>query len=102
MISAACSGLLEASSRLHPLYGDGLSNHLPMTLIALDALGASSAQLQRFAAHYSPRLTVRAVTQPPLEPDAVLGQRESFEGVRSCYRHIATRKVAAQSPRTDG
>jgi hypothetical protein len=83
MISAACSRLLEASSRHHPLYGDGLSNHLPMALIALDALGASSAQLERFAAHYAPRLTLCSAAQPPLEPDAALGQRESFEGVRS-------------------
>jgi hypothetical protein len=47
MISAACEALLAASARYHPLYAEGLSNHLPMALIALDAMDASSEQLQR-------------------------------------------------------
>ena len=34
----------------------GLSNHLPMTLVALQALGADDARLQAFAARYAARL----------------------------------------------
>jgi hypothetical protein len=81
--------LLEASSHHHPLYGpvdgEGLANHLPMALIALDALGASPTQLQRFTAHYSPRLRARNARRPPLEPATALGRRESFEGVHSYF-----------------
>jgi hypothetical protein len=83
MISAACCRLLDATAHYHPAYGGGLANHLPMALIALDAIGASSEQLERFTAHYSPRLTARGPTQPPLEPAAALGKRECFEAVRS-------------------
>ena len=39
-----------------PEYGAGLSNHLPMTLVALERLGADEARLSAFAAAYAPRL----------------------------------------------
>jgi hypothetical protein len=85
MISAACEALLVASARYHPLYGDGLSNHLPMALIALDAMDARDEQLERFAAHYTPRLILRGAIQPALEPTAAFGERDGFEGVRSYF-----------------
>lgn len=37
-------------------YGDGLSNHLPMALVALHQLGATDPRLQAFAAAYRTRL----------------------------------------------
>jgi hypothetical protein len=56
-----------------------------MALIALDALGASPQVLERFAAHYSPRLTTRDPPQPSLDPYTVLGKRECFEGAYSYF-----------------
>ena len=58
-ITRDCVQLLEAASRYHVHYGDRLANHLPMVLIALDKLGATSAQLQhafdRSVPHLQPR-----------------------------------------------
>lgn len=47
MLSDHCRALLERSKRFGPLYGDRLANHLPMTLIALDRMGASAGCLER-------------------------------------------------------
>lgn len=47
-ISDECSALLGAAGRFGPLYANGLSNHLPMGLIALDRMGAAPADLRRF------------------------------------------------------
>lgn len=44
--------LLDATLELPPEYREGLSNHLPMALQALHAMGASPARLQAFRAHY--------------------------------------------------
>jgi hypothetical protein len=50
--------LLEDGQRFSPSYGGGLSNHLPMTLIALTALGgddgARDAHVQRYAKRLEP------------------------------------------------
>ncbi len=85
MISAECSALLAASSDLHPLYGDRLSNHLPMALVALDRMGAGANQLERFTAHYSSRLKRRGASTAALDPLTVMGARGNFEGVRSYF-----------------
>lgn len=42
--------LLDDAARFGPEYGDALANHLPMGLVALKALGADDARLQRFMA----------------------------------------------------
>jgi len=39
---------LNDLQKYHPHYGDRLASHLPMALIALDKLGASKIQLQRY------------------------------------------------------
>jgi hypothetical protein len=85
MISTTCASLLSASAQYHPLYQRGLSNHLPMALIALDAMGASPAQLERFASHYAPRLVLREAIRPELSPSAELGKFDSFEGVHTYF-----------------
>ncbi|MDO8376288.1 MAG: questin oxidase family protein [Aquabacterium sp.] len=48
--------LLTAGARFAPEYAGGLSNHLPMALLALHSLGAADARLAAFAAGYAPRL----------------------------------------------
>jgi hypothetical protein len=44
--------LLTRAREYHPEYRGGLCNHLPMTLIALDRMGASPARVQRFTTAY--------------------------------------------------
>lgn len=46
-LSDTCRDLLERSKRFGPLYGDRLANHLPMTLIALDRMGAPADSMAR-------------------------------------------------------
>lgn len=51
--------LLDDAQRYAPEYRGGLSNHLPMALAALDALGASSQRLCSFASEHARRLEPR-------------------------------------------
>lgn len=48
--------LLDEAARFGPGYGDGKANHLPMGLVALKALGADGARLERFVATESASL----------------------------------------------
>lgn len=80
-VSAACNGLLDQSTVYHPLYGEGLSNHLPMALIALDRMGASPDQLRSFFETYRRRLRVRHSTRACTDPRSALGMPEQFENV---------------------
>lgn len=61
-----------------------LSNHLPMALVALDRLGASSERLGEFAAHYRGRLVPVVVDHPVEGFDEWLGAR----GVRGSYGRV--------------
>lgn len=56
--------LLDDGLRFAPEYRGGLSNHLPMALVALDALGAGPARLGTFASQYAPRLAPRTRSLP--------------------------------------
>lgn len=81
--------LLDRNHELRPDYRGGLSNHVSMALYSLSALGASSAQIQRFAESHWPRL------EPlPSEPGPVigaeswkahLGRREAINGYRTFF-----------------
>lgn len=44
--------LLDINLELPPEYREGLSNHLPMALQALHAMGAEAPRMQAFSAHY--------------------------------------------------
>jgi len=71
-----------------PEYGGGLSNHLPMTLVALDRLGADEARLSSFAARYVLRLEPASQAQAwsPGEPWAQrFGQPEAWPAYRSLF-----------------
>ncbi len=58
--------LLDAGLRFAPEYHGGLSNHLPMALCALRALGASDARLRSFFDGYVRRLEPDATRKAPL------------------------------------
>ncbi|MDM5175816.1 questin oxidase family protein [Massilia sp. DJPM01] len=47
ILSDTCRDLLRRSRRYGPLYGERLANHLPMTLIALERMGAPADAMQR-------------------------------------------------------
>jgi hypothetical protein len=72
-VSAACTDLLAQARRFSPEYGDGLANHLPMALIALDRMGADAATMQRFFARYSRRLEPAGDASGPADPLQLLG-----------------------------
>jgi hypothetical protein len=55
---------LEAAAAYDADFGGGLSNHLPMTLVALHRLGADEAALERFASAYAPRLEPARPREP--------------------------------------
>jgi Questin oxidase-like len=56
MTHALLSELLDQGSAHAPEYRGGLSNHLPMALLALQRLGADEPRLRDFAARYAQRL----------------------------------------------
>ena len=56
-------GLLAKARHYHPSYHGGLANHCPMTLIALDRMGATPQRIENFAHDYLKRM----------EPAPVLG-----------------------------
>lgn len=87
--------LIEAGHRFSSFYRGGLSNHLPMSLVALERLGARQEQLQAFAAAYAGQLEA---LPPPLgviteeTADGFLGRVET-EG--SWVEFFAGRLAAA-------
>lgn len=64
MNSAELASLLDQGLLMEPEYRNGLSNHLPMALVALDRLGADPNRLHEFAADYGQRLVAMATTTP--------------------------------------
>ena len=64
MGSAELASLLDQGLLLEPEYRNGLSNHLPMALVALEGLGADPQRLHGFAAVYVQRLVAMAATSP--------------------------------------
>ena len=86
MISAACSQLLDRAAVYGPLYGNDLSNHLPMALVALDRMGASPTRLEQFYARYASRLVRRRPPAAPLQPNHSFGVMSDFEGVLAYFR----------------
>ncbi len=61
--SKTLSALLTRGTRFEPEYKRGLSNHLPMTLIALAELGADDARLAAFFEQYSAKLEPKRPSQ---------------------------------------
>lgn len=80
--------LLDGCAAHSPQFGSGLSNHLPMALVALHRLGASDTRLVAFAAHYAQRLSPAPAAEPWPPGDAWpprLGQAEAFAAYRSLF-----------------
>jgi hypothetical protein len=54
--SAGARKRIEQAHRFSAIYGKGLASHHPMAIAALDAMGASDADLDHFESHYLPKL----------------------------------------------
>lgn len=80
--------LLDGCAAHAPEYGHGLSNHLPMSLVALQRLGASDARLQEFADRYAARLQAAPAAEPWPPGDAWpprLGEVQAWPAYRSLF-----------------
>jgi hypothetical protein len=80
-LSQTCRALLAQSTKFHPFYGDGLSNHLPMALIALDRLGGSPVRLNAFYSGSIPELVGFKAAAQPLHPMGAMSNPNHFSSV---------------------
>lgn len=84
----ALQTLLDEGARFDAEYRGGLSNHLPMALLALQRLGADEARLAGFASAYAARLEPAppAAEWPAGEAWAHrLGEREAWPAYRALF-----------------
>lgn len=92
MLSETCRALLERSKRFGPLYGDRLANHLPMTLIALDRMGASAGHMERAYEANARQLRLRDGDIGPVTDAADwLGKGRNAGGLELYFRACAGR-----------
>lgn len=94
MVSEACRALLLESQRFSAKFGEGMFNHLPMALVALDRLGGDEARLRAFADVYAKQLRPKT--------DEEIALRERFreiprlnEGMESQAFHCVIRLAYA-------
>jgi hypothetical protein len=90
--------LLAKARHYHPIYGGGLSNHCPMTLIALERLGATPKRIESFA-----QACVKKLDPAPLPGDAINAEnwraRLGEEGAYPDYLGFFRREVARLNAR---
>jgi hypothetical protein len=86
-LSDTCRALLGQAANFHPFYGDGLSDHVPMGLVALDRLGASPGRLNAFYRASIPSLVRLEPVALMVHPRNAMGDPRSFAGVRLHFQH---------------
>jgi len=87
------AALLADGARFDAEYRGGLSNHLPMALLALQRLGAGDARLAAFAAGYAKRLEPAPAAAVWPAGDAWpgrLGEREAWPAYRALFSEWLT------------
>jgi hypothetical protein len=80
-VSTATLNRIEAAHRYGAFYRGYLASHLPMALVALEAMGASAEDMDRFERHYVPQLEPigsAIVTIEPGDEAAHLGSPRAF------------------------
>ena len=81
--------LIDEARRFPPEYADQLSNHLPMALTALAALGADEAQMRAFFASYSRHFEGQLAGDDSAAPladwSAHRGQFAAFDKLRASF-----------------
>lgn len=94
----ALLAMLGQGVRFDAEYREGLSNHLPMALVALRRLGADDARLRAFADSYATRLQPAPSSQPWPAGDPWanrLGQREAWPAYRALFAEWLAQEGAA-------
>jgi Questin oxidase-like len=97
-MSATLHALLSHGEGFDAEYASGLSNHLPMALMALHRLGADATRLQAFAKAYTERLrpAPAAQTWPAGDPwRERFGQPEAYSAYRHFFREWLTYEDAS-------
>lgn len=80
-IAAATRARIESAHRFGAIYRGYLASHHPMALVALDAMGATPGDLDRFEAAYLPKLEPIAASVVVIQPGdeaAHLGSPRAF------------------------
>ncbi len=98
MTRPATRSLIEEAHRYDAFYRDGFANHLPMALVALDAMGATDSAIARFTRGYVPHLeAVRsaAVSIAPGEESSHLGKSSSYPAWIAYFEAALARGSAA-------
>ena len=91
---SSLTSLLDRAQNFGPTYYEQhLSNHLPMALVALHALGASEAQMEQGFTQFSQKLEPATQVIAPCDDwTQRRGQREAFAAIRAHFiRDISTR-----------
>ena len=85
-----------------PHYQGFLSDHLPMALLAMKALGAERCSLAAYAANYEDRLDppVRHGQEPPESLAEALGQQAAYGALLVYFDREIARHGAAKTPAT--
>lgn len=73
--------LIEDAHRFSAFYGGYLANHLPMTLVALDAMGAADERIAAYAARYAAQLE----PMPPAAEAIGAGDEQRFLGSSAAF-----------------
>lgn len=90
---------LQAARRFDAEYASGLSNHLPMALVALARLGADDERLRAFEAAYAQRLHAAPPTEPWPAGDPWrqgLGDPRAWPAYRSLFAQWIEAESAAE------
>jgi len=91
--------LLGMELATDPTTTRGLTNHLPMALVAKQRLGANDVELKRFAAVYSRRLSPLATARRQLNVEnwkTAIGDHDAGAELRSYF----ARRIAEDGPET--
>jgi hypothetical protein len=81
VIRPATRERIEAALRFSAFYRDYLANHLPMALVALDAMGADDGAIARFAERYESHLE----PLPPATFAIAAGEEARHLGARDAF-----------------
>lgn len=92
--------LLDTGLRYAPEYRGGLSNHLPMALVALHRLGADADRLREFFERYTLRLALAPARASPLEDwQSGLGRFDAFADLHAGFAQRVQAQGAAATLR---
>ncbi len=87
--------LVRAGHQFSSTYGGGMSNHLPMALVALSRLGAGDERLQAFYQVYVRRLDAKRTDEAATA--ARYRQKLGDAGVESTLRELVPRLIAGMA-----